>query len=127
MFLRSRLVTAPSKQVHCCCRIGDGQTHTQGRHGKHQRIVGRNERPASVFGFSSGLNIILSHPACAVVGVNYTPAGSFPVSGITVNYTQHFSGNVWWTSATHWHSLPEQVSPSCPARMFGLSHRLSTV
>jgi hypothetical protein len=44
-----------------------------------------------------------------IAGVNYTPAGSFPVSGITVNYTQHFSGNVWWTSAAHWHSLPEQV------------------
>ena len=52
-----------------------------------------------------------SQPACClhIAGVNYTPAGSFPVSGVTVNYTQHFSGNIWWTTAAHWHSLPEQV------------------
>ena len=29
---------------------------------------------------------------------------------ITVYYTRHFSGNVWWTSAAHWRSLPEKVA-----------------
>ena len=26
-----------------------------------------------------------------------------------LNFSDHFSGNFWWTTAEHWHSLPPQI------------------